>query len=75
MKAFVVALVMALSGCAVSGALYSDTERQVLPYNLKGGETFCWGGVGFPVGEGLVGIKPVGWGTHECNASSPIDPQ
>ena len=60
------ALVLSLTSCAVSGALYKDKNRSVLPLSMRGGETFCWQGVGFPIGESYVGVQPVGWGTHEC---------
>jgi len=68
MKTIVVALVIALSGCAMSGALYKDQKRQVLPYSFMGGETFCWEGVGY----GNIGVGPIGWGTHECRRSSSV---
>ena len=68
MKTIVVALVIMLSGCSMSGAIYSDTNRQLLPYNFKGGETFCWEGVGW----GGIGVGAVGWGTHECSRGNAI---
>ena len=68
MKTIVVALVIALSGCAVSGAIYKDQKRQVLPLSFRGGETFCWEGVGW----GTIGIGAIGWGTHECSRSTAL---
>lgn len=57
------------TGCAVGGALYKDEHRSVLPLSFQGGETFCWEGLDMTV----IDIRPVGWGTHECNrpATSP----
>ena len=66
MRALVVIVALALGGCSMAGALYKDQSRQVLPYNFKGGETFCWEGVG----TSQVGVGAIGWGTHECSRGS-----
>ncbi len=63
MRALALIAVLMLSACAVSGALYKDQNRQVLPVSFKGGETFCWEGVG----TSQFGVGAIGWGTHECS--------
>lgn len=68
MRVVVVILALALSSCAVSGALYKDQNRSVLPMSFKGGETFCWEGVGY----NNVGVGAVGWGTHECSRGNAM---
>ena len=66
MRVLVVIAALALSSFAVSGALYKDQNRQVLPMSFRGAETFCWEGVG----TSQFGVGAVGWGTHECSRSS-----
>ena len=68
MRVIALIVALALGGCAVSGALYKDNRRQVLPFDFKGGETFCWEGVG----TGSFGVGAIGWGTHECSRSNLI---
>ena len=66
MRVLVVLAALALSSCAVSGALYKDQTRSVMPFSFNGGETFCWEGVG----TSQVGVGAIGWGTHECSRGS-----
>jgi hypothetical protein len=51
-----------VAGCAIRGAVYEDTHRKVLVFEGTGAETFCTEGVDTPI----VDVKPIGWGTHEC---------
>ena len=59
---FAVLMGVALTGCAVTGALYESESRTVLPLSFVGSQTFCWEGLDMTV----VDIRPVGWGEHEC---------
>ena len=68
MRALALIAVLMLSACAVSGALYKDKNRSVMPMSFKGGETFCWEGVGW----NNVGVGAIGWGTHECSRGNAM---
>jgi hypothetical protein len=50
-------------GCTISGALYQDTNRAIVKFEGKGGDTFCWKGLTSPIVIGAVG-----WGKHECQS-------
>lgn len=71
MKTILLVTLLSMVGCSVSGGLYlgPDKWRVIsIPYEWKGGETFCWEGVGW----NDIGIGPVGWGTHECSRTSRV---
>ena len=60
-----------LSGCAFSGALYSDRARKVLPVETEGVSSFCFAGLEL---LGLVSLPALGWGELSCgDVISPAD--
>ena len=53
-----------LSGCAFSGALYSDKKREVLPVKTDGASSFCFAGL--TIGGTIVVLPAFGWGELSC---------